>query len=165
MSSPPPAYVSPTPALVVGLGCSRGTPSTSLEQALIAALSQVGAAPPQVALLASIDLKADEPGLRALVRQYGWPLRCYPAAALAAIAVPAPTATVRRHTGTGSVSAAAALLAAKATGPPWPNLLLEKHRHRDAAGHYVTVSIVRLTTADHNTKPQHDPSRGAKDRP
>ncbi|TVQ92870.1 MAG: cobalamin biosynthesis protein CbiG [Chromatiaceae bacterium] len=132
------------PRLVIGLGCDRGSARASLEQALTEALVQVGAEPAQIALLASIDLKANEPGLLALARHRGWPLRCYPAAALAAVAVPNPSLTVRRHTGTGSVSAAAALLAAGVTGPPWPDLLLEKYRRRDASGRHVTISIVRL---------------------
>lgn len=157
--------------LFVGLGCDRGTAEATLGRALDAALASIGATRARVAGLATIDLKADEPGLLALAARHGWALRCFSAAQLAAVPVPQPSATVLRHTGTPSVSAAAARLVASLpapapmpvpvpvpvpggprsagvarpaltlTGPP--SLLVEKYRLRDAAGHHVTVSIAR----------------------
>lgn len=133
----------PTPPerLVLGLGCARDTAAETIRAAIAGALASIGARPEQVALAASIDLKADEPGLREAVA--GWPLHFYSAAQLATVTVPNPSETVRRHTGTPSVSAAAALLAA---AQPMHALLVERYRLRDAQGRHATVAIARLQT-------------------
>lgn len=129
------------PRLALGLGCDRGTPLATLEQAVAEALAGVGADLSQVAVAATIDLKADEAGLVQLAAVHGWPLYFYSAAQLAAVPVPNPSPTVLRYMGTPSVSAAAALLAAgRAAG----GLLLEKHKLLDAAGKHATVSITRI---------------------
>jgi len=129
------------PRLALGLGCDRGTPRATLEQAVAEALAGLGAEPVQVTVAASIDLKADEAGLLQLAAGHGWPLHFYSAAQLALVPVPNPSPTVLRHTGTPSVSAAAAILAA---GGDAGRLLLEKHKLRDAAGKHATVSIARI---------------------
>ena len=118
--------------LVLGLGCDRGTTLATLQEAVAQALQQVRATVESVTALASIDLKADEPGLLSLALQLNCPIHFYPAAALAAVPVPNPSATVLRHTGTPSVSAAGALMGAGASvhpAPPTP-LYLEKHKKR-----------------------------------
>ena len=94
-----------------------------------------------VRAVASIDLKADEPGLAEVARANGWSVAFYPAAELAVIDVPNPSPTVQRHTGTPSVSEAAALLAA---GTDSHHLLIEKHRLRGPDGRNATVSIARI---------------------
>jgi cobalt-precorrin 5A hydrolase len=130
---------------VLGLGCDRGTTLATLQEAVTHALQQLGASLNTVATLASIDLKADEPGLLSLALQLNCPIHFYPAGALAGVPVPNPSATVLRHTGTPSVSEAAALLAAGAPGHPAPitALCLEKHKWRGADGKNATVSIAR----------------------
>ncbi len=134
-----------TARLILGLGCDRGTPRATLERAVAEALAGLGAGLDQVAGVASIDLKSDETGLLDLAAAHGWPIRFYPAAALAAVPVPNPSETVRRHTGTPSVSEAAALLLARVLGDPGaPELILEKHRVRDDTGKHATVSIARI---------------------
>ena len=70
--------------IALGLGCDRGTPATTLVWAVVDALARCGASLADVAAVASIDLKADEPGLHALADWQGWTIRFYPAAALAA---------------------------------------------------------------------------------
>lgn len=138
------------PTLVLGLGCDRGTALPTLQEAVTQALQQLGASVNAVATLASIDLKADEPGLLSLALQLNCPIHFYPAAALAAVPVPNPSATVLRYTGTPSVSEAAALLAAGASGHPAPPtaLCLEKHKWRGADGKNATVSIARRISTD-----------------
>ena len=91
--------------IALGLGCDRGTSTETLRTALFAALTTAHAEISNVAAVASIDLKADEPALHDLAREFGWAIRFYPAAELAAIDVPHPSETVRRHTCTPSVSA------------------------------------------------------------
>ena len=127
--------------IAIGLGCDRGTPAATLVWALVEALCSCGAALADVAAVASIDLKADEPALRQLAEKRGWTIRFHPAAELARVDVPNPSATVRRHTGTPSVSEAAALLAA---GADRTQLLIEKHRLRGPDGRNATVSIARI---------------------
>ena len=130
------------PRYAIGLGCDRGTPQSTLEHLLDLTLAGLGAAPAQVVAAASIDLKADEPGLLALARTHGWPLQFYPAARLAQVTVPHPSETVRKHTGTPSVSEACALLAGG--GLPMTALVVEKQRHRGLDGRNATLSIARL---------------------
>ena len=126
--------------IAVGLGCDRGTPAATINQAIAEALALCGASPEDVMAAASIDLKADEPGLLDVVQAHGWPCLFFAAAALAAVDVPNPSETVRRYTGTPSVSEAAALLAA---GTDKTGLLLEKRRLRGPDGRSATVSIAR----------------------
>ena len=131
--------------IAVGLGCDRGTPLATLQQALSEALALAGACVADVAAASSIDLKADEPGLLALAALHGWPITFYTPAQLAAVPVPNPSETVRRHTGSPSVSEAAALLAASAAGQVLPGtaLLVEKHKYKGADGRNATVSLAR----------------------
>ena len=127
--------------IALGLGCDRGTPAATLEQAVAEALAACGAGWAQVAAAASIDLKADEAGLLELAARQGWVLRFYPAAELAQVPVPHPSENVRKYTGTPSVSEAAALLAA---GTDMSRLLIEKHKLRGPDGRNATVSIALL---------------------
>jgi cobalamin biosynthesis protein CbiG len=95
---------------VVGAGCSRGCPADELLELIDAVLAELGR--PRVRALATIDLKADEPGLRAAAAARGWPVELHTAQALNAVTVPRPSAVVARHVGTPSVAEAAALLSA-----------------------------------------------------
>lgn len=94
-------------ALAIGLGCDRGTPLATVQQCLQQALALIGGALADVAVLASIEAKADEAAFLQLAAQHGWPLQWYSAAQLAAVPVPNPSATVQRYMGTPSVSEAA----------------------------------------------------------
>jgi cobalt-precorrin 5A hydrolase len=129
--------------VALGLGCDRNTPAQTIHQAIQEALASVGLTFGDVQAVASIDLKADEPGLNAVVEAAGWPIHFYPAHALAVVTVPNPSETVRRYTGTPSVAEAAALLCAGAE-VDLTHLLVEKHRLRGADGRNATVSIARI---------------------
>lgn len=133
--------MSPRQPLALGIGCDRGTPAASLAWVVVEALALCGARLQDVAAVASIDLKADEPGLQEFAHWQGWHITFYPAAALAGIEVPNPSETVRKYTGTPSVSEAAALLAA---GTDMSQLLVEKHKYRGPDGRNATVSIARI---------------------
>ena len=141
VASHPSALVVPT--LAVGLGCDRGTPLATVQQCLQQALALAGGTLADVAVLASIEAKADEAAFLQLA-QHGWPLQWYSAAQLAAVPVPNPSATVQRYMGTPSVSEAAALLAARAD---LRALVVEKHKFRGPDGKNATVSIARMATA------------------
>lgn len=129
--------------LALGLGCDRGTPAATVQQALDEALAQLGASLADIAAVASIDLKADEAGFAELARRHGWSIQFYPAAELARVAVPNPSETVRKYTGTPSVSEAAALLAAGQAANP-AALVVEKHKLRGADGKNATLSLARI---------------------
>ncbi len=69
--------------LFAGIGCQRGCPATVLAALLEATLLAHGLARSDLAGVASIDLKADEPGLRQLATELGVPLVFFSAAQLA----------------------------------------------------------------------------------
>ena len=130
-------------SVAIGLGCDRGASLATLEAALTEAAQGLGEI--TVRALATIDRKGDELAILELCEKRGWPLRLYPAEALARVAVPNPSATVLRVMGTPAVAEAAALLAA---GTQMNDLLVEKHRHRGADGKNATVSIARWRQVD-----------------
>ena len=114
------------PALVLGLGCNRGTPVEALEEFLLQTLAEHDLAPASLAILASVEAKRDEPGLLELARRRGLECVFFPATRLAAVEVPTPSALVDRHMGTASVCEAAALLAAGSR-----RLLVKKRKTAD----------------------------------
>ncbi|MEU4365828.1 precorrin-3B C(17)-methyltransferase [Micromonospora chersina] len=97
------------PSLVAGVGSSRGVPADEVTGLLRRALADAGLSPASLSCLASVDLKADEAGIRATADAYGVPLETWPAADLAAVDVPHPSEVVRAAVGTPSVAEAAAL--------------------------------------------------------
>ncbi len=113
--------------LVVGAGCSLGCPPDELLDLIEAALRELGAQPGDVRALATVDRRADEPGIVEAARHHRWPLELHPAAALARVAVPTPSPRVAAHVGTPSVAEAAALLTAGAA-----ELLVPKRRSAHA---------------------------------
>lgn len=127
------------PSLVVGVGGSRGVPAAELDELVTAGLAAAGLAPESVRALATVDLKATEPGIVEVARRRGWPLLTYPAAELAAEDVPHPSEVVRAAVGTPSVAEAAALRAARDHGRA-SALVLPKR-----ASAMATVAVARLT--------------------
>jgi cobalt-precorrin 5A hydrolase/precorrin-3B C17-methyltransferase len=100
----------PLPArrIVVGVGASRGVTAAEVLETVDAALAEAGLSAADVAVLATADLKADEPGIIEAARVRGWPLVCHPASELAEVEVPNPSEIVRAAAGTPSVAEAAA---------------------------------------------------------
>nr|WP_202446960.1 precorrin-3B C(17)-methyltransferase [Streptomyces sp. SID5468] len=111
------------PSLVVGVGASRGAPTREVRELVESALAGAGLSARSVAALATVDAKADEPGVVATAEHFGVPLLTYPAAALEAIEVPNPSAAPLAAVGTPSVAEAAALAAA-----PGGELLVPKRK-------------------------------------
>jgi len=95
-------------SLVVGVGASRGASADEILETVDAALAAGGLSAASVARLASLDLKADEPGLLEAAARRGWPLVFATAAELSAVPVPNPSPVVAAATGTASVAEAAA---------------------------------------------------------
>lgn len=78
--------MSTEPILVIGLGCQRGCPASTLRALLEQTLLAHDIGLHQIWALASIDLKRDEPGLLELAGQLGLPLTCFSAEQLAGYA-------------------------------------------------------------------------------
>jgi cobalamin biosynthesis protein CbiG len=92
--------------ITVGIGAVSGvTPDD-----VLAAIDAVLPAGTGGVRLASLDVRAAEPGVREAAARRGWALVGSPAAALAAVPVPTPSDRVAAAVGTGSVAEAAALL-------------------------------------------------------
>jgi NAD-dependent dihydropyrimidine dehydrogenase PreA subunit len=119
--------------VVVGLGSSRGVRAPAVWSALRLAVPDLA----QITAFGTIDRRADEPGLLAVIGEHGAPLHCYPAAELDAVDVPHPSESVRGHVGTRSVAEAAALLTARDLGGG--SLVVPKLR-----GEQVTVAVAAL---------------------
>jgi cobalt-precorrin 5A hydrolase / precorrin-3B C17-methyltransferase len=123
--------------LVVGIGSVRGVPAAAVA-ATLDRLRERGFDPRAVCAYASVDLKADEPGILAAIAPA--PLRTYPAAVLAGVPVPNPSEVVRAAVGTPSVAEAAALYAAAelAAGAP-VELVVDK-----VVDENVTMAVARI---------------------
>jgi cobalamin biosynthesis protein CbiG len=128
--------------LVLGLGWSRHPSVDAFERGVCALFEQHALSLEAVGLLATLDTKGAEPGLRGLLERRGWSLRLYSAEELAAArGVERSSELVRRRVGTGSVAEAAALCAAGARA-----LLVPKQIHREAEC-ALTLALARIPFA------------------
>jgi len=103
-----------TGGLVLGLGARSGTAAPVLAAAIRAVLADAGLPPGEVGVLATLDRRAAEEGVRAVAAEFGWRLVSLAAAELAAQPVPNSSETVAAAVGAPSVAEAAALAAAGA---------------------------------------------------
>lgn len=71
--------------VVAGIGCRRDTPVEKIAALVRRCLEEAHVAPAALVAVASIDVKADEPGLRAFAEQCGCELRLYGAEQLKAV--------------------------------------------------------------------------------
>lgn len=127
--------------VVLGIGCDRGTPLQTLEDAIDCALNSVKLNKQAVSQLATIDKKQDEQGILQLSEKYHWSLDFYPAEQLAKVKVPCPSKVVLKYMGTPSVSEASAILAADTD---MSDLIVEKFKLRGEDGKNATVSVVKM---------------------
>ena len=98
--------------LWLGIGCERDTDKALIEYAIEKVCQENHLAVEAIAGVATLDLKADEVGLLAVVKEKNWPLKCFSAKVLKKIAVPNPSQVVQDAVGTPSVSEAAAIAVA-----------------------------------------------------
>lgn len=129
--------------LVVGVGASKGVPVGELLALVEGALGDAGLSPASLTELATLDAKADEPGIVRAAARLGVPLVAYSADELAAVDVPHPSDAPLAATGTRSVAEAAAL----ARGG---ELLVPKRKSRRADGRpaRATCAVVRRPGPD-----------------
>jgi cobalt-precorrin 5A hydrolase len=120
--------------LIVGVGCRRGTAPEPIEAAIHEALLCAGRRLDEVRMLASADLKANEPGLREAARRQGLSLRFIPGDDIRAAPMAfTPSEAAERQVGLPGVAEPAALLAGRRTRLILPRTVL----------HGVTVAIAQ----------------------
>ncbi|SDE84766.1 cobalt-precorrin 5A hydrolase [Blastococcus fimeti] len=90
----------------VGIGARSGVSADEVLTAVDAVLPAGSGA----VLLATLDARAQEPGVREAAARRGWTLVGHPATALAQVRTPTTSDRVGAAVGTGSVAEAAALL-------------------------------------------------------
>jgi cobalt-precorrin 5A hydrolase len=133
-----PTVVYRPPTLVLGVGCRRGVPCSEIESMFQYVCQTRGFSPLSLGLVATVDLKADEPGLREFVAKHAMPLRCFSKEELAAVSdIPTPSERVRQKIGISGVAEPAAMLAAGTT-----SLVMEKYR-----GQRITMAVARRADA------------------
>ncbi len=106
--------------LVVGVGCNRGTPAGEILGFLREVFERWGFSLLSIRNLASIDLKADEPGLAETAAVLRRPVLFFSGEELRGITVPNPSDMVANHVGVPSVCEATALLSARSDAPVVP---------------------------------------------
>ena len=98
--------------LVIGIGCRRGVSAKQINAAVQAALKQASRPLSAVREIATIDLKAGEPGLVRWCRQHDLPLRIFSRQTVAGRPwVTQPSAWVKKNIGVDGVCEPCALLA------------------------------------------------------
>ncbi|WP_406325595.1 precorrin-3B C(17)-methyltransferase [Streptomyces niveus] len=131
------------PSLVVGVGASRGVGVDEVYGLVVDVLRDAGLSALSVGELATVDAKADEPGIVGAAAELGVPVRTYPADVLASVDVPNPSDAPLAAVGTPSVAEAAALAAAGRGGE-----LLVPKRKSSPQGRpaMATCAVVRRAT-------------------
>ncbi len=116
--------------LALGFGCERGTEPQEAIDLAIATLADAGLAPASIAVVVSIDLKADEPAVHAVGAHFGVPVRFFTAKVLEAEAerLQTPSDVVFAETGCHGVAEGAALVA----GGEKSNLIVAKQKSKRA---------------------------------
>jgi cobalt-precorrin 5A hydrolase/precorrin-3B C17-methyltransferase len=137
VSGGPPLVVYRPRTLVVGIGCERGVTMDEIDEAVRACLSQHGLSLASLCMVASIDLKRDEPGMLSFADRYHLPVRWFSAEDLRRAGGPSPSPVVKRQVGTPGVAEPAALLAS-GNGP----LVVPKMKQGR-----VTVAVARVAVA------------------
>ncbi|MBT2674967.1 precorrin-3B C(17)-methyltransferase [Streptomyces sp. ISL-14] len=126
------------PSLVVGVGASKGAPVDEVLGLIESALGDAGLSLKSLAELATVDAKADEPGIVQAAERLGVPLVTHSAEELAAVEVPNPSDAPLAAVGTPSVAEAAALVGGG-------ELLVPKRKSERADGQpaRATCAVVR----------------------
>lgn len=121
--------------LCVGIGCRKGVGEEKIEREIRRILENGGWKFEQIAVVASIDLKANEQGIVEFTKKYRIPFQTYTASELNKVeGIRSSSEFVKKVTGTDNVCERAALLAGKSG-----KLVHEKEVSGD-----MTIAIVRM---------------------
>ncbi len=123
--------------IAIGVGCERKADEAEIWTLVESALAEAKVAPAEVACIASIASKSEEPALQAIARRLGVPLRFFEAARLEQETprLQNPSDLVFRETGCHGVAEGAALAVVGAAG----DLILPKRRSAHA-----TCALARI---------------------
>jgi cobalamin biosynthesis protein CbiG len=123
--------------LWVGIGCQRGVSKLAIQRAIESVFAEYDLDLATIAGIATLDLKANEPGLVDYCRESGWFLKTYSPERLNCVTVARSSRLVSTFIGTASVAEAAALCAAQTD-----ILLVPKQKFRlDPESGWVTVAL------------------------
>lgn len=123
--------------LWLGIGCQRGVSDELIESAILQTLALQDLQIADVVGVASIDHKAQEPGILEVCAKYHWQLQTYSATELDNVQIQRPSTTIAQLVGTNSVAEAAAMLASG------QQLLVSKQIYL-IDGKFITVAIASL---------------------
>ncbi len=140
------------PSLVVGVGASRGVSAHEVLGLVEEALWDAGLSARSLAWLATVDAKADEPGILAAAEWLGVSLVTYGAEELATVDVPNPSGASLTTVGTPSVAEAAALVRG--------GELLVPKRRSSAQPAMATCAVVRRAAVPVGLDPAGSPLSG-----
>jgi cobalt-precorrin 5A hydrolase len=102
------------PTLVAGIGCNRNTPLEEIKVLLNQTFKKYQLAGTSLNRIATIELKADEPGLIDLAKTLNVPIDFFSREELSQVEdIQTPSAMVQKHVGVKSVCEAAAILASE----------------------------------------------------
>ncbi|HEY0287186.1 MAG TPA: cobalamin biosynthesis protein [Pseudomonas sp.] len=123
-----------SPILVAGLGCRRGCSADSLLELIDHSLKREGLTVQAITALASIDLKASEPGLLELAETLGLPLVFFSAYELSVFdgQLTHRSQSAFEATGCHGVAESAALALATRLAGSAPRLLIERRKNSHA---------------------------------
>ena len=121
--------------LVVGVGCNRGTEADEIIDLIREVLLEGNLSPLSIRNFATVDIKADEPGLLEAAGFFGRPIEFFKREEIRGIPVPNPSRTVAHHIGAESVCEASALRSAGT-----PHLSAPKHKSKNCTAAIARVS-------------------------
>ncbi|WP_328909444.1 Rv2231c family pyridoxal phosphate-dependent protein CobC [Streptomyces sp. NBC_00234] len=135
-------------SLVVGVGARKGAPADEVLELVVGTLRAAGLRADDVVELATVDSKADEPGIVGAAAGLGVPVRAHAARELARVRVPHPSGAVREAAGTPSVAEAAALIGGG-------ELLVPKTKSAPGPGRAssATCAVARRSVAESMSAP------------
>jgi len=131
-----PVLILRPPTLAVGLGCNRHTEASEIINLFKNTLQREQLAITSVFLMASIDLKSNEPGIIESAEKLKIPLRFFDSESLNTVkSIQNPSEIVRQHIGVNSVCEAASILAANRG-----KLIVPKQKSKN-----TTIAIARTS--------------------
>ena len=138
--------------VVLGVGCARGCAADELMDLVMRQLSAANINASSIAMIASVDVKADEPAMHALAAMLDVPFRVFDAAQLEAETprLANPSEVVFAEIGTHGVAEAAALAASGADG----HLIVEKQKSKNA-----TMALAQAPAPIFDAFPGRKPGR------
>ena len=101
--------------IIAGVGCGKGVPKALIKKALFESFAAAGLSPLSIKSFATIDIKKNERGLKALASEMGAPIEVYGAGELNRVKYPSrPSNAVMKATGAHAVAEPCALLSSGA---------------------------------------------------